>query len=69
MKIGKYFKTTFHMKSGNKIKFKCSDLSIKKNGAELVGYEAKGISDISLLYTNINEIEAITYKSCFGVRF
>lgn len=59
-----FYKVTMNFKSGNSVKFKCQNITIKNPGNELTGYEATGIvgSDLPIFYIRIEEIESISTK-------
>jgi len=66
MKFSKYYKVTFAMKGGRDVVFKCSKITIKKSGHELVAYEVFDVKNGALFFCNLDEIQAITYVLKFG---
>lgn len=67
MKFSKII-VTVTLRSGEKIKFKCRDIEIKKNGDELVGYSIDGLSQYlgdPLYYLKLDSIDHISYRRAF----
>ena len=52
-------KITIHMKSGAAIRIKAHNITIKKNGNDLLGYEITGAGE-KLFYVRLDDISAIT---------
>jgi hypothetical protein len=68
MKFSKML-VTFTLRSGKEVKIKCTDISINKNGNDLVSYKLEGIvrprDEDPLFYLRLDSIDHISLRRVF----